>query len=361
MNPASTHTSCEISWFSALCDDDYEQLGVVNPSLQSSWSHCSDIVRTVHDSGFDNVLLPSGYDLGIDTLAFASAIAPSITNMRLLAAIRCGEMWVPQLARQLATIDQMLNGRLTINIISSEMPGETLNGPERYRRTTETMHALRTLLLGQRLDIDGEFISLHLDAPRICRDNSRFVPFYFGGLSTEARETAAEAADVYLMWPDTEDALSTTIEDLKRRAQAHNRTLRFGYRVHVIVRDTEEEARQAAAHLLAAVDAAAGDAIRARSLDSQSTGVRRQAELRDTADNDGYVEDYLWTGIGRARSGCGAAIVGTPDQVISKIQRYQEMGIEAFIFSGYPHRDEAERFAHQVLPRLTHGPLQFTA
>lgn len=361
MTSSTNAPSSEISWFSALCDDDYQQLGIVDPSLQSSWSHCSNIVRAVHDSGFDNVLLPSGYDLGIDTLAFASAIAPSVTNMRLLAAIRCGEMWVPQLARQLATVDQILNGRLTVNIISSEMPGETLNGPERYRRTTETMHALRTLLLGQRLDTDGEFISLHLDAPRICRDNPRYVPFYFGGLSPDARETAADAADVYLMWPDTEEAIASTIDDLQQRARQRQRSLRFGYRVHVIVRDTEDEAKQAAAHLISAVDAAAGDAIRARSLDSQSTGVRRQAELRDHADNDGYIEENLWTGIGRARSGCGAAIVGTPDQVIAKIQRYQNLGIEAFIFSGYPHRDEAQRFARDVLPHLSHGPLQITA
>lgn len=350
-------TRAEISWFSALCDDDYEQLGVVNPSLQSSWSHCSSIVQTVHDAGFDNVLLPSGYDLGIDTLAFAAAIAPSITRMQMLAAIRCGEMWVPQLARQLATIDQILNGRLTINIISSEMPGESLAGPERYRRTTEVMHALRTLLLGQRLNCDGEFISLQIDAPRICRENPRHVPFYFGGLSEEARETAAEAADVYLMWPDTEDAIASTIDDLRRRAQKHSRTLRFGYRVHVVVRDTEEKARQAAAHLIAAVDASTGDAIRARSLDSQSVGVRRQAELRETSGNDGFIEENLWTGIGRARSGCGAAIVGTPDQVIAKIRRYQDLGIEAFIFSGYPHRDEALRFSRDVLPHINHGPL----
>ncbi|MSZ12456.1 MAG: LLM class flavin-dependent oxidoreductase, partial [Actinobacteria bacterium] len=104
----------EISWFSALCDDDYEQLGVPQLDLRSSWEHCSDIVHAVQDGGFDNVLLPSGYDLGIDTLAFASAIAPSITTMKLLAAIRCGEVWVPQLARQLATINQILNGRLSI-------------------------------------------------------------------------------------------------------------------------------------------------------------------------------------------------------------------------------------------------------
>ena len=347
----------EISWFSALCDDDYEQLGVPQPDLRSSWEHCSDIVHAAQDGGFDNVLLPSGYDLGIDTLAFASAIAPSITTMKLLAAIRCGEVWVPQLARQLATINQILNGRLSINIISSEMPGETLDGPSRYARTLETMTALRTLLNGQRLDIDGEHLQLHVDAPRICRDSPSTPQFYFGGLSDEARDVAAAGADVYLMWPDTEDVIAETITDLQQRASACGRTLKFGYRVHVVVRETEDEARSAAAHLISAVDGATGDAIRSRSLDSTSVGVRRQAELRESAGNDGFVEPHLWTGIGKARSGCGAAIVGTPQQVIDKIHRYEAMGIEAFIFSGYPHKDEAERFADLVLPHLNHGPL----
>ena len=350
-------SAIEVSWFSALCDDDYEQLGVVQTELLSSWNHCSSIVRTVHDAGFDNVLLPSGYDLGIDTLSFASSIAPHITRMRLLTAIRCGEVWVPQLARQLATLNQVLNGALTINIISSEMPGETLDGPHRYRRTTETMRALRTLMNGERLKVDGEFISLHVDAPRICKATAPAPAFYFGGLSNEARETAAMDADVYLMWPDTEEQISLIISDMRERAARHNRTIKFGYRVHVVVRETEEEAGNAAAYLISAVDEATGDAIRAKSLDSTSIGVQRQAELRAAAHKDGFIEPSLWTGIGKARSGCGAAIVGTPQQVIEKIQRYQSLGIEAFIFSGYPHIDEAKRFAELVLPHLQHAPL----
>ena len=353
-------SAIEVSWFSALCDDDYEQLGVVRPDLLSSWNHCSSLVRTVHDVGFDNVLLPSGYDLGIDTLSFASSIAPHITHMRLLTAIRCGEVWVPQLARQLATLNQVLNGALTINIISSEMPGETLDGPARYRRTTETMQALRTLLNGQRLDMDGEFLQLHVDAPRICKEMASAPPFYFGGLSDEARDTAAKDADVYLMWPDTEEHIISVMDDMKKRAASYGRTLRFGYRVHVVVRPTEDEARTAAAHLIAAVDEETGDAIRSRSLDSTSTGVRRQAELRESATNDGFVEPLLWTGIGRARSGCGAALVGTPEQIAQKILRYRDLGIEAFIFSGYPHETEARRFAETVLPLLPHGPLSFS-
>ncbi|MFD3264149.1 LLM class flavin-dependent oxidoreductase [Phenylobacterium ferrooxidans] len=352
-----TQAPCEVSWFSALCDDDYEFLGVQDPALASSWEHCRNIVLTAEKGGFDNILLPSGYGLGIDTLAFAAGIAPLLQRMRLLAAIRCGEMWPPQLARQLATIDQMLNGRLTVNIISSDMPGETLPSAPRYQRTVETMHILRTLLNGEELDFDGEFYKLKVEPPRIRTVSGKSPQFYFGGLSEDAREAAAKGCDVYLMWPDKQEAVKEILADMTARATKHGRKLKFGYRVHVVVRETEAEARAAADRLLSHLDAPVGDAIRAKSLDSQSVGVRRQAELRENASDDGYAEANLWTGIGRARSGCGAAIVGDPDQVLAKLQAYQAMGIDAFILSGYPHAAEADLFARHVLPRLNHGPL----
>ena len=136
----------------ALCDDDYEFLGQPDPALASSWPHCRDIVQAADRLGFDNVLLPSGYELGIDATAFAAAIATHTEQINLLLAVRMGELWIPQLARQLATIDRMSNGRLTINIISSDIPGEQLASAPRYQRTREWMVALRTLLDGQRVD-----------------------------------------------------------------------------------------------------------------------------------------------------------------------------------------------------------------
>jgi len=352
----STGGPVEVSWFAALCDDDYEQLGVPDASLLSSWSHCRDIVLAAERNGFDNVLLPSGYELGIDPVAFAGGMAALTERIRLLVAVRVGEMWVPQLARQLASLDEMLAGRLTVNIISSDRPGEQLDSGPRYQRTLETMLVLRSLLSGERVDLDGQHVQLHLDPPRITREARRCPPLYFGGLSDDAREVAAQAADVYLMWPDTVAAIGLLVDDMRARAARYGRTLRFGLRVHVIVRDTEAEARAAASHLMAAVDDATGASIRARSLDSGSVGVRRQAELRDAADLDGFVEPHLWTGIGRARSGCGAAIVGDPDQVLATLARYRQVGIDAFILSGYPHLDACDRFASLVLPHLEHGP-----
>jgi len=357
----STASGPEVAWFSALCDDDYEFLGVADASLRSSWMHCRDIVTTAEANGFDNVLLPSGYALGIDGVPFAGGIAAITERIKLLLAVRCGEMWPPQLARQLAGLDEMLDGRLTINIISSDLPGTQLPSDPRYTRTLEVMTILRALLAGEPIDHQGDFYDLTLDAPRIAVDRTAArtragepatPPFYFGGLSEPARDVAAAAADVYLMWPDTMPEIASIISDMRTRAERHGRTLRFGYRTHVVVRETEAQARTAATRLLSKLDATEGEAIRNRSLDTASAGVSRQAELRDSSDHDGFVEDHLWTGIARARSGCGAAIVGDPDQVVAKLCSYMDLGIDAFILSGYPHLAECNLVAEHVLPAL---------
>jgi len=348
----------EISWFGALCDDDYEFLGVPDPSLVSSWDHCRDIVQTADRNGFDKVLLPSGYQLGIDSTAFASAIATHTEQIHLLLAVRIGEMWLPQLARQLATIDQLAGGRLTINIISSDMPGQTLDSEPRYRRTVEYMHGLRALLDGERLEISGEFANFDLDPPRIATVDPGCPPMYFGGFSDAAKECAAEAADVFLTWPDTVASVAETITDMRTRADRFGRTLRYGLRAHMVVRETETEARAAADRLISRLDAETGAAIKGRSLDTQSVGVSRQNELRAGADDDGYAEANLWTGVGRARSGAGAAIVGDPDQVVAKLRAYQEVGVDAFILSGYTHIAECDLVAEHVLPNIEHAALR---
>ena len=348
---------CEISWFAPLCDDDYEFLGVPDPALMSSWEHCRGIALRAEEAGFDNLLLPSNYMIGIDSVAFAAGIAPLLRRMQLLVAVRMGEMWPPQLARQLATIDEMLGGRLTINIISSDLPGEQLESAPRYRRTLEIMRVLRDLLDGKPVDVRGEFVNLTVEPPRI-RPAAGCPPFYFGGLSEAAREVAAQAADVFLMWPDTMSAVEAIIADMRSRAARHGRELRFGYRAHVIVRATEAEAKDAARRLVSRLDPETGRRIRDQSLHVASIGQLRQGELRDLADDEGFVEPHLWTGIGRARSGAGAAIVGDPDQVLAKLRGYEDLGMQAFILSGYPLATECDLVARHVLPHLEHGPLR---
>ena len=153
------------------------------------------------------------------------------------------------------------------------------------------------------------------------------------------------------------DGVAAVVGDMEHRAGELGRKLRFGWRSHVIVRETEDEARSAARRLLSRLDPTTGRTIRGRSLDSASTGVARQAELRAEADGDGYVGRHLWTGIGRARSGAGAAIVGDPDQVLATLGELRDAGVDSFILSGYPHLHECDLFARHVLARMDHGPL----
>lgn len=343
----------EISWFAPLCDGDDDFLGHRNPAFKSNWENTSDIVTTADSLGFRNILCPSSYQVGQDTLTFASAMAPLTHQINLLTAIRCGEVHPPMLARALATLDHILKGRLTINIISSDLPGTELSSSQRYARSREVITLLKQAWTQEEIDFQGEFYQIKLSAAPVKPYQQNGGPLlYFGGYSPDGVALCAEHCDVYLMWPETEDKLQGLMNTMTNQAAGFGRTVLFGLRVHVIVRETEEEAKAYAQYLISELDLNQGDEIRNRAQDAKSLGVSRQSELRDSADEDYFVEPNLWTGIGLARSGCGAAIVGNPDQVYDKIQRYIKMGIRSFIFSGYPHKQEADYFAKLVLPRL---------
>jgi alkanesulfonate monooxygenase len=175
---------------------------------------------------------------------------------------------------------------------------------------------------------------------------------YFGGYSPDALALCGAHCDTYLMWPEPKEVLAQRMRDVHAQAEKYGRVLDYGLRVHMIVRDTEAEAREYARELVSMLDDDKGKAIRQRALDAKSLGVSLQSANREIADDEGYIEPHLWTGVGRARSGCGAALVGSVDQVLSEIHDYMKMGIRAFIFSGYPHLNECEMFGTKVLPHL---------
>ena len=345
---------CEVAWFSALCGDDYEFLGVPDGALRSNYEHCGDIVRQADALGYQNILLPSGWIAGQDALAFAAALAPQTRQINQLVALRMGEVWPPMLARALATVDHIAQGRLCINIISSDMPGLKESNEVRYARASEIIQILQALWRTDGpFEWKGEFynISLPTTEPAQPYQQNGGPLMYFGGISPAAQELCAKHCDVFLMWPETEDRIAETMRIMSEKAAAHGRKIDFGFRSHVIVRETEAEARAAADRLISKLDAAKGAEIKARSQDSKSFGVQRQDELR-AQNKDLYLEPGLWSGVGLARSGCGSAITGDPDQVLAKLNRYMDMGIRAFILSGYPHLDECDLFAKHILPRL---------
>lgn len=347
-------TAAEVSWFAPLCSDDFRLLGVPEGDLRSSWENTRDIALTADRLGFRNILCPSSYQVGQDTLTFVSAMGPLTQQMNMLAAIRCGELHPAMLARTVATLDHIMKGRLTLNVISSNFPGEDAPSPYRYQRSREVVEILRQAWTQDEINYEGEIYQLKgLNTDPVRPYQQKGGPLlYFGGYSPDALELCGQFCDVYLMWPETEDKLKARMKAVAERATAYGRKLDYGLRVHMIVRDTEAEAREYAEHLVSQLDDEQGSAIRDRALDAKSLGVALQTEQRKVASDEGYTEPNLWTGVGRARSGCGAALVGSVDQVLSKIERYKKMGMRAFIFSGYPHKEECEVFGTKVLPHL---------
>ena len=345
----------EIAWFSALCSDDFEHLGVPDGRLRSSFEHCGGLVKKADALGFQNILLPSGWIPGQDPLTFAAAMAGQTKQINQLVALRMGEVWPPMLARAIATVDHIAQGRLVLNIISSDLPGQKESNEDRYARSREIIQILRKLWTTDGpLEWRGRFYNFSLPncEPAKPYQQNGGPLLYFGGISPPAQELCAEFCDVFLMWPETEPRLAATMAGMAALAAKHERKVDFGLRIHVIVRETEAAARAASNRLISKLDRQKGQEIKARSLDAQSFGVTRQDELRAQADSDLFIEEHIWSGIGLARSGCGSAIVGDPDQVLAKLNRYMDMGIRAFIFSGYPHADECDLFARYVLPKL---------
>ena len=343
----------EVSWFAALCSDDYQFLGVPDGSLRSSFAHCSSIVKEAEAQGFRNILCPSSYQVGQDTLSFVAGCAPITEQINMLAAVRCGEMQPIMLARTIATLDHMLEGRLTVNIISSDFPGEKEDSKLRYQRSREVVEILKQAWTQDTITYKGEvydFDGLTTDPAKPYQTGGPLL--YFGGYSPDALDLCGQHCDVYLMWPEPKDQIAQRMKDVNAVAERYDRTLDYGLRVHVIVRDTEAEARDYAQHIVSQLDDDQGKSIRERALDATSLGVSHQSKNRELADMEGFVEPHLWTGVGRARSGCGAALVGSTDQVLSELEQYQKMGIRAFILSGYPHLEECRHFGSRVLPQM---------
>lgn len=347
----------EVSWFAPACWGDTAKLGVVDPRRGATFEYNARVIEAADRLGFCNVLIPSSYVPGMDPWVLAAALGPRTRTTRLLPAVRVGEFDPPMFARAAAGLNQAMGGRLTVNIISSDLAGESLTSAERYERTGEAMALLRSFWRDEQVRFEGTWWSY--DLPTTPTRTASPPPLYFGGTSEPARSVAAEHADVYLMWIEAVSSIAELVSDLRARAAAHGRTLRFGLRAHVIVRETEDAARAAAAELISELDPEVGRRLKESSHDHLSEGVRRQDSLRAAAGSDGFVEEALWTGIGVARSGVGAAITGSVDQVVAKLEAYANLGIESFILSGYPLDEEAERVAELVLPRLDVGPIAF--
>jgi alkanesulfonate monooxygenase len=291
-------------------------------------------------------------------LVVASMLVPLTTRLRFLVAIRPGIVSPTAAARVAATMDRMSGGRVLINVVTGGDPAEAegdgvfLNHDERYAVTDEFLEIWRRVLSGETIDFVGQHLRVKGAKVLYPPVQKPYPPLYFGGSSPAAHELAARHMDVYLTWGEPPAAVAEKIADMRRRAAAHGRVLRFGLRLHVIVRETTDAAWKAADDLIRYLDDDAIAAAQTAFARFDSEGQRRMSALHGGRRDKLEVSPNLWAGVGLVRGGAGTALVGDADTVATRLREYADLGIETFILSGYPHLEEAYRVAELLFPRL---------
>jgi alkanesulfonate monooxygenase len=323
----------------------------------TKFPYLKQIAQAVDSLGFAGALLPTGRSCE-DAWVLASALASVTEQMRFLVAVRPGLMSPGLAARMAATFDRVSNGRLLINVVTGGDPvelagdGVHLSHDDRYHLTDEFLTVWRKIAAGETADFQGDHLDVRGGKLIFPTVQKPYPPLWFGGSSTIAQEIAAKHVDVYLTWGEPPAQVAEKIAAVRRRAEAQGRTLRFGIRMHVIVRETESEAWDAANRLIRYVDEAAIATAQKAYSRMDSEGQRRMSQLHYGSREALEISPNLWAGVGLVRGGAGTALVGDPDTVATRMLEYVDLGIDTFILSGYPHLEEAYRVAELLFPRL---------
>lgn len=346
---------------------DSRYLGTQQGARAAGFDYFRQVAIAADSLGYEGVLIPTGRSCE-DSWIVAASLIEATRRLKFLVALRPGLVQPVQSARMAATLDRLSGGRLLVNLVTGgdaeELAGDGqfLPHAERYEQAAEFIRIWREVIARSHdnaaFDFDGRHLTgkgARLLYPPLQRP---YPPVFFGGSSGPAHDLAAEQADTYLTWGETPAAVAAKLADVKARAARHGRTLGYGIRLHVIVRETEDEAWRAASDLVSHLDEATVAAAQARFAQMDSEGQRRMAELHrgrfDKANvRQGLeISPNLWAGVGLVRGGAGTALVGNPQQVADRIRGYAELGLDHFVLSGYPHLEEAHRFAELVFPLL---------
>ncbi|OWJ67844.1 FMNH2-dependent alkanesulfonate monooxygenase [Inquilinus limosus] len=357
---SDTRKPLDLFWFIPTSGDG-PYLGTQDRHRPAEFRYLREIATAVDRLGFSGVLLPTGRGCE-DAWITATALATATERLRFLVALRPGVATPAFFARQAAALDRISNGRLLLNVVVGGDPAELagdgvfLDHDTRYAQAAEFLTIWRRLLAGETVDFEGQFLKVkggRLSFPPVQRPHP---PLWFGGSSDAALDLAADQVETYLTWGEPLGQVAEKIEAARARAAARGRTLRFGMRLHLIVRETEEEAWRVAERLIRDVsDDAIAEAQRKLADGSDSVGQKRMTALHGGRRDRLLVGPNLWAGIGLVRRGAGTALVGDPETVAARLREYQDLGIETIIASGYPHLEEAYNVAELLFPALGIG------
>jgi alkanesulfonate monooxygenase len=359
----------DVFWFLPTHGDG-RYLGTNEGARRVDFAYLQQVAVAADSLGYGGVLLPTGRSCE-DAWVVASSLIGVTRSLRFLVAIRPGITSPGLSARMAATFDRLSGGRLLINVVTGGDPAELagdglfVDHDQRYEITDEFLRIWREILERSHDGGSVEFTGKHLQSkggrvmlPPLQKPHP---PLYFGGSSPAAHTLAAEHVDVYLTWGEPPGAVAEKIADIKRRAADKGRTLRFGIRLHVIVRETNAAAWAAADELISRLDDSTIAKAQAAFATMDSEGQRRMAAIHGGRRDKLEVAPNLWAGVGLMRGGAGTALVGDPETVAARMKEYADLGIETFIMSGYPHLEEAYRFAELVFPHLPQRTVQSQA
>ncbi|MCQ4263329.1 alkanesulfonate monooxygenase, FMNH(2)-dependent [Stutzerimonas stutzeri] len=348
--------SLNIFWFLPTHGDG-KYLGTAEGARAVDHGYLTQIAQAADRLGYGGVLIPTGRSCE-DSWLVAASLIPLTQRLKFLVALRPGIISPTVAARQAATLDRLSNGRALFNLVTGgdpdELAGDGLNlsHAERYEASVEFTRIWRRVLEGETVDYEGKHLQVKgakLLYPPIQQPRP---PLYFGGSSEAAHELAAEQVDLYLTWGEPLEAVAEKIADVRARAALHGRTVRFGIRLHVIVRETNEEAWAAADRLISHLDDDSVARAQASLARFDSVGQQRMAALHGGRRDQLVVAPNLWAGVGLVRGGAGTALVGDGPTVAARVKEYADLGIDTFIFSGYPHLEESYRVAELLFPHL---------
>ncbi|MEJ1162448.1 FMNH2-dependent alkanesulfonate monooxygenase [Variovorax sp. CCNWLW186] len=355
----------QIFWFLPTHGDS-RYLGTTEGARQVDLAYLQQIAGAADNLGYEGVLIPTGRSCE-DPWVIASSLIGATKKLKFLVAVRPGLHQPSLAARMAATFDRLSGGRLLVNLVTGgdqaelEGDGVYLDHGARYEQSAEFIRIWREILArshdGKSFDYEGQHLSVKGAKLLFPPVQNPHPPVWFGGSSAAAHELAAEQVDAYLTWGEPPAEVGKKIADVRNRAARKGRKVEFGIRLHVIVRETEDAAWKAAEDLISRVDDDTVIRAQAAFARMDSEGQRRMAALhaggakRSRADLE--ISPNLWAGVGLVRGGAGTALVGDPKTVAARIEEYAALGLDKFILSGYPHLEEAYRFAELVFPLLS--------